>query len=338
MSTEPVLKGPHARRRFTSHLQKIESLLNEALAIAHDGFPGQVIYQTGLRTPMFTLQGLARVYREFDIDDNLFERIRLECKIIEDAVGQVDFWAVMAKKSVEWSLPTGVQQLARERYVEMCGRAWAWVEAQDWITSRYHTDEELLGDKFIRKLKEADWLSPKKEAKVLHKWLINELHDIHEHMEALDLGDIELGLHEARREVRWVSIYFSAIAGGFALETSATPPPNWGRYLTEEIVSNPFNKLPEPEAEDCPLIVPAPLLYALSYLIDQLGRIKDKAQWTETASHLLHLTGEKADLSALMKDQYLPDETATKQGSELLHQVLVEDELLIRLAEGIRRE
>jgi hypothetical protein len=331
------LKGPHARRRFTSHLLKVETLLNEAQGLAADGIPGEIIFKGGLRTPMFMLEALGRVYRHQDLDNDLFERIRTESKIIEDALGLVDYWAAISSKAVTWSLPAGAQQLAKARYLEACGRVWAWVESQNWITSRYHPDIELLGDRLNRKLKNVDWLTPKRESKTLRKWLVNELHDIHEHMEELDLQDIEHGLHEARREVRWISIYFTAVAGGFVLDTAAPPPENWTQYLTQEIVSNPYNQLPAPENDDEPLKVPAPLLYALSYLIDELGKIKDKAMWTETAGHLLHLTGEKANLQELLQSDYLEAETATSRGSELLQQVLIEDQLLLRLANGIER-
>jgi hypothetical protein len=338
MSNDAIpLKGPHARRRFTSHLQKVESLLSEAQGLAADGIPGEIIFKGGLRTSMFMLEALGRVYRHQDLDNDLFERIRMESKIVEDAMGLVDYWAAVSNKAAIWLLPAGAQQLAKARYLEACGRVWAWVESQNWITSRYHPDIELLGDRFTRKLKNVDWLTPKRESKSLRKWLVNELHDIHEHMEELDLQDIEHGLHEARREVRWISIYFTAVAGGFILDTAAPPPENWSRYLSKEIVGNPYNQLPAPEEDDQPLKVPAPLLYALSYLIEELGKIKDKAQWTETAHHLLHLTGEKANLQELLHDDYLEAEVATSRGSELLQQVLIEDQLLLRLASGIER-
>lgn len=336
-SESAPLKGPHARRRFTSHLNKAQAVLTEAVGLAADSMPGEIAYRGNLRTPMFMLQALGRVYRQFDLDNDLFERIRVETKIIEDALGQLDFWAVVSKKTASWSLPPRAQQLARERYVESCGRAWAWVESQNWITSRYHENQEMLGDLFSRKLKKLEWLSPGKESKTLYKWFINELHDNHEEMEELDLSHLELGIHEARRKVRWLSIYMTAVAGGFVLDATASPPADWNQYLTDDIVKNPFNQLPVPENDDQPLKVPAPLLYALSYLIDQLGKIKDRAQWTETASHLLNQTGETANLKELLQQDYLTQETASVQGNELLQQVIVEDQLLLRLADDIER-
>lgn len=329
------VKGLHARRRFTLQLAKLQTLLDDACSVAGDALPGQVLFRSNARTPLFMLEALGRVYEKFDIDHELFARIREEAKILEDALGVIDFWNCVVKKCIDWSMPAEATQLARERYLEACGKAWAWVEAQDWVTSRYRFNNRLLAERMARKLKKVDWFSPQKEAKVLRKWLIKELPIIDGKIRDLDLRQIEAGLHKARREVRWVSIYFTAIEGAFVVDKDARPPANWDRYLTKEIIENPFNQLPVPEADDVPIIIPAPLLYAMSYVIDRLGVIKDRAQWTETMQHLTHLSGEKVSLPQLMGENYLEDVDATKQGTTLIEQVFVKDRLLLRLAEAI---
>ncbi len=339
---EPIiikpLKGPHARRRFTKPLAKVQQLLDDAMASKGQALLAQVFFQYNARAPMFALEALGRVYEHMGLKDKLFTRVRLESKIVEDALGSMDFWLAVAKKCIDWSMPAGVTLLARDRYLEACGRTWGWIEAHDWVACRYHLDAELLPGKLCRKLKEVEWHSPRKEARVLARWLESELHDIHESIQQLDLNDIENGLHKSRREVRWVSIYFSAVEGSFVLDRQAKAPDNWDRYLTKEIVENPFNKLPEPEPDDVPLHVPAPLLYALSYAIDRMGVIKDRAEWTKTMEQLLQLTGEKASLPQLMGENYLEQPDATRQGKTLLDQVFVKDRVLLRMAEVMKEQ
>lgn len=332
---EAPLKGPHARRRFTKHLKKVQQLLIEAMASKGPALLAQVFFQYNARTPLFMLEALGRVYEHLNLQNKLFARIRLESKIIEDVLGSMDYWLAVAKRCIDWSMPAGVTLLARDRYLEACGRTWAWIEAHDWVACRYHLDAELMPARFNRKLKKVEWYSPKKESHVLARWLESELHDIDESIQQLDLNDIENGLHKARREVRWVSIYFTAVEGGFVLDQEVKAPENWDRYLTKEIIENPFNRLPEPEPDDVPIRVPAPLLYALSYAIDRLGVIKDRAEWTLTMEQLLRLTGEKASLPQLMGENYLEQQNATKQGRDLLEQVFVKDRLLLRMAEGL---
>ena len=55
----------------------------------------------------------------------------------------------------------------------------------------------------------------------------------------------------------------------------------WQRYLGEAVVSSPFNRLPPPVSGVPPLTLPAPLFYALSWAIAELGRIQDAALVTE---------------------------------------------------------
>ena len=101
---EAPLKGPHARRRFTRHLAKVQQLLDEACAAKGPASPAQVFFQYNARTPMFMLQALGRVYEHLGLNDKLFARIRLEAKIIEDALGNMDYWLAVAKKSIDWSI------------------------------------------------------------------------------------------------------------------------------------------------------------------------------------------------------------------------------------------
>src|SRR5260221_1435622 len=116
------LKGPHARRRFTKPLAKVQQLLDEAMASKGQALLAQVFFQYNARAPMFVLQALGRVYEHMGLKDKLFARVRLESKIVEDALGSMDFWLTVAKKCIDWSMPAGVTLLARDRYLEACGR------------------------------------------------------------------------------------------------------------------------------------------------------------------------------------------------------------------------
>jgi hypothetical protein len=346
---EIQVKGPHAQRRFLQQLNAVQQALQKASALQEklspETLPAQIFYRQNGRTPMFLLQGLSRVYENLELDDKLFPRLKLESKIIEDAFGAIDFWCVVAKKANLWSLPN-LAQAASMKHFEACGRAWSWLEARDWVNHRYQEQDEeeeefeLTANLFARKLKKVDWLSPKKEHRELTHWLIEELTETQEKIAALDLSHIEHGLHEARRQVRWFSIYSSALTGGIVLDRDAKAPENWDTYLTKEIVENPFNKLAEPEEDDRPISIPAPLFYALSYVIDRLGAIKDRAQWTETMHHLIKTTGEHPEksLQELMGDVYLEPQDATKLTTEIVTQVFERDRLLPRLIEALEAQ
>jgi hypothetical protein len=342
---EIQVKGPHSQRRFLRQLATIQQTLQLASALPErlnvDSLSAQIFYRKNGRTPMFVLQGLSRIYENLELDDKLFERLRLESKIVEDAFGAVDFWWVTANKAAAWSLPS-VAQAASMKHLEACGRAWAWLESRDWVTHRYQEEEEfeLTANAFARKLKKVDWLSPKKENRELLHWLIEELTETQDKLQALDMNHLEHGIHEARRQIRWFSIYAGALEGGVVLDTDVKAPDNWGAYLSKEIVENPFNRLAAPEEDDRPIRIPAPLFYALSYTIDKLGAIKDRAQWTETMQHLIKATGETPSkpLSELMGDVYIDLSEACRLGAEIVSQVLERDKLLPRLIEALESQ
>ena len=345
----------HALQRFAFHLEAFKTALATAEIVppetadavdpAASGLLGHRLYMANGRTPVFMLQGLARVHRKLDFGadtpaPSTFDRIRLEAKIVEDIIGKTDFWWVIGRKARENKLPAAVIAWAGEKHVEACGEAATWLRAREWIAHRYLIDQDDFtprADRLTRKLRKLRWPSPKKLNVALREFLSEALRETDDTIEALDLGNVEHGLHEARRRLRWFSVYATALSGAVILDGEATPPPNWERYLTPDVVENPFNRLPTPEPTDRPVSIPAPLFYALSYVIDRLGRVKDRAQWTETLSAGLKATGSGRNRSI---ESYLGADAMTQAeagtaATEILEQALGEDALLTRMAEAV---
>jgi hypothetical protein len=125
--------------------------------------------------------------------------------------------------------------------------------------------------------------------------------------------------------------------GAVVLDTAAAAPEGWERYLTKDIVDNPYNRLSAPEPKDKPIAVPAPLFYALSFAIDRLGAVKDRAQWTETMQHLVKESGEAPErpLSEVMGEAHLEAAEASRLGAELVAQIFERDRLLPRIIEAL---
>ena len=81
--------------------------------------------------------------------------------------------------------------------------------------------------------------------------------------------------HELRRELRWLSIYPQALRGLIQMKPSIDSPEYLKKYLTPEIINSPFNKMPEAAAGQPIIYVEADYFYALSWLIAELGKLKD---------------------------------------------------------------
>jgi hypothetical protein len=332
-------------RRIASQLARI----HDTLAIAdqahrkHTGSAalfGHAIYRAGTRTPAFMLQGLARIHEATDDAKSTFDALKKEAKILEDALGQVDFWWTMHEKSRGWGLPDEVRHYFRDRHVQAAGHAAGWAEARRWVDHRYMEDDgpsRLRSHKLAKRIAKVDFLDAKQEAHAIAAFLKTALKRAQEDASRLDLGDLEAGLHELRRDLRWFSIFAAALDGRIQLDGRADVPASWQRYLTPEVVQSPFNQLPRPSDRSKVVHLPASAYHVLSWLIAMLGDLKDRAQWTHTVEEALRITGSGAGRSAeaWLGADALSAEDAGRIALAACEPVVYRDRLLDHLADGI---
>jgi hypothetical protein len=335
-------KIPRGLRLFGTQLDRVRTALATPVvptARGVESLRGHVLYKANLRTPMFMLQGLTRVALGTGGDKQVFESIHADVKVIEDLSGDIDFWWAMGEKSSEWQLPEAFTAYASDRHRTAAGRLVGWLEARTWIDHRSQPEEgsvRLRVNRIGRDLEKLEWPSVRKEQKNLAKFFHETFLAVEAKSHTLDMNDLEQGLHELRRRIRWLSIYPAALDGAIQLDAKAKPPRNWSRYLTQAVVNNPFNVLPKADKSIKPLRIPAPLFYAMSWLIAELGALKDRAQWTETVTHGLEVLGIKSKRP--LGDLTLEARDAGKAAKILVEKTLVQDRLLLRLAEAIEKQ
>ena len=80
-----------------AHLEKAAAVLE--LAVDADD-PALVVYKNDLRTPLFMLQGLARIYSH-TFSEKKFDALKNDYKLIEDALGAVDYYDSFAEQSAK---------------------------------------------------------------------------------------------------------------------------------------------------------------------------------------------------------------------------------------------
>ena len=121
------------------------------------------------------------------------------------------------------------------------------------------------------------------------KFMAKELRQLEEEYAegAYDFWQLEAGLHEFRRKIRWFSIYAAAMNGAFQLKKVPANDESLQVYLQSSIVEAPYNRFPAPEDDYRPIWVQSTWFYALSWLIARLGELKDTGQCFQACTEML---------------------------------------------------
>lgn len=256
--------------RFEFYLEQIEKLM---LTAATQPDPGLWLYQNNARTPAFMVEGLAKLYSGLH-DRKAFEKIGEDFKLIEDAIGAIDYYDSFAKDfAIDKKVPAAVTKYVLAKASEKVCRFNEVLKEKGWLGAK----ADRLA-KIRKKLRSVDWMKPKAEVAAIEKFYKLNIIKIDAFWTANKGGftDVEAQVHELRRKLRWLSIYPQALRGCIQLKASPTTDPKLKKYLTPEIVNSPYNKLPEPEANKHQLLLSQDYFLALSWLIAELGKLKDE--------------------------------------------------------------
>ena len=254
---------------FNYHLNNLEKLLNEA---KNQNNPALWLFENGLRTPMFMLEATARVFEKI-YDSKDLEKRKEQIKTVEDAIGAVDYYNAFAKEltlnqNIKPAIIDYLNQQTDLKIIEL---------------NTILNDENWLNRKRIAKIKETinsvDWLSETNELKKIDQFYKKSIAKIDEFIKitTFDFDDIENDVHELRRRLRWLSIYPQALLGVFQYSKSIeNPPKNLEKYLTPEILESKYNILPTTLQFTNPIEINKNYFFALSWIIAELGKIKDE--------------------------------------------------------------
>lgn len=255
------------RFRFDKYLIETEALLEQA---SHSVNPALWLYQNNARTAFFMLEGLAKLHRALH-NPKKFGKIKEQIKLIEDGIGAIDYYD-NASRDLEKlpDLPEFVKAYTQAQTREKIQRLNDILVSEDWIGE----GKSRIG--WIRKkLDESDWLKPAREIEDIRKFYLTSIGEITAFMPDR-FTQMEAQVHEMRRKIRWLSIYPQALQGAIQYSDSGEPDPLTAPYQTKEIIESPFNVMPEPGANPYILKLEKKYFLCLSWLIAELGRIKDE--------------------------------------------------------------
>ena len=288
-------KKYHGPARFEHFLQQLEVLLKKA---SRQKNPALWLYQNDARTVLFMLEGLAKLYAGI-YNEKKFVKLELQFKQLEDVLGAIDYYDVFAKQFV-----------ANKR---ISSTVISYLQAQ--TREKVQSFDELLregkwigGDnKRITKIRETlskvDWLKEKAEIKKIERFYEAAIIHITQFVDKEDFHfeNIESDVHELRRKLRWLSIYPKGLLGAVQLGKAKKTPKQLSKYITKQEINSPFNKMPDAADNKYFLLLEQHHFYALSWMIAELGRIKDSGLAVLVIKEALQQTSPVSDAAAFKK-------------------------------------
>ena len=256
------------KTRFDYQLNKVNILLIESKNHENQAL---WLFLNDLRTPMFMLESLSKMYAQFH-NKAFFTELNERFKEVEDVLGAIDYYASFlrefhADEKIPSTVKNYLESKTREKIVIfneiLLKRGWS------------------IG-KTIKKINEgleiAKWQNEEEEIANIEKYYYKQVKKIQEFVDktTFEFKNVESEVHELRRKLRWLSIYPQSFQGAILLHDVRRNSENFKKYLTEEIVSSPFNRLPESKDLKHHLYLEKNQFLALSWIISELGKLKDK--------------------------------------------------------------
>jgi hypothetical protein len=282
--------------RFDFFLNQFQALLDKA---ARQKNPALWLYQNNARTTLFMLEALAKIYTGLH-NKKKFGKLKEHFKLLEDAIGQIDYYDAFAKefagnKKIPAPIIAYLQAQTREK-IQSLNEI---LKEKEWLSEG---NKQMM--KTRKKLAEADWKKEKKEIKEIRSFYMQGIKEILNFVNQKNFrfGNVETDIHEFRRKLRWLSIYPQALRGCIQLSKSKVAPQKYlWKYLTKEITGSAYNVMPD--AGDCNyfLLLEKNRFYALSWMIAELGKLKDNGLRAEVIKEAIMQTSGADARNALLQ-------------------------------------
>jgi|SRR6185437_11920923 len=261
--------SPVGKGRFIFFLSKIQDILERATSSEN---PALTVYSANMRTPLFMLEALCRLYKKIYRHKKL-KKLNSVFKSLEDMLGQVDYYDGFYKEfEKKKNLPVLITVYTKEKRDEKIESLNHFLEKEKWLGKH----KKRLS-KINKKLGNIEWLDEKDDAAAVLKVFKKEIEKVIKKYKNYpkEFIDIENDAHELRRQLRWLSIYPQALLGLVQLQPSGDAPAFLNKYFTPEIINSPFNKMPDGKGLQQHILLDQNYFFALSWIISELGILKD---------------------------------------------------------------
>ncbi|MBC7695927.1 MAG: hypothetical protein H7141_10840 [Burkholderiales bacterium] len=296
--------------------------------------PAIWLHKHGARTPLFMLESLTRLHNKA-FDEAIFDKWNSRFKKLEDLLGEIDKYDEMEKEFKANKI------ISPE------------------VVKYFSVNVAKHAEKFNQRLREKDWLNNKLESfdsklneftveynqeyiDELQFSIVDEIDAILNFVLKYDykFTKLEEHIHEVRRKLRWLSIYAQSLQGLIQLKKTSKKQKTHINYFTKEVLKSSFNKLPAKPNNTAIIEYDEDSFYALSWLIEELGILKDEGLKVHELKDALFisekLTEDQANDKAItiLGFKKTIESDILKQASEIIKTAISKDKILDKLVIG----
>ena len=261
--------NPPGKARFLFFLDQLQTIIEKAESTENTVLS---IYAGNARTPLFMLEGLTRLYKKMH-NKKKFSKLNTLFKDFEDRLGTIDYYDGFYKEFADDKrIPNLIISYVNDKKEDTVKALQEDLTKDKWIGKHKKRIEKI-----ITKLNKIDWLDEKEDTRkilTVYQDYIDKVTKNYE-SDSINFTDLENDVHELRRELRWLSIYPQALNGLMQLMPETEPKEFLNKYLTPEIVNSPYNVMPDGSDLQDYIILNKNYFYALSWMIAELGKLKD---------------------------------------------------------------
>lgn len=265
------------RERFVTWLARLQPAFTstDATTLA------EALHTGDVRLTIFYLEGLLKLYvGRYPELRSVFERV----KALEDAMGAMGAARQLTELVTKLPVAPETVRWCEQQQVAI-GQRVVDLLAKDWLPNA--EGKVPLFAELLATLAGLTFDGYRKD----RKRVIAEIRRRLEKLEDTSLDMFELqgnrGLHELRRQLRWIPIYCVALDGLIQTDPTTHPIEAYAELLDSEIAKSPYARLPEPTREDKPVVVSFSLFLANTRFIAELGKLKDAGEMVEGVEHAL---------------------------------------------------
>ncbi len=275
------LSNDPSKRMKSSSYQRFRQVLDviEKDAAPFPGIAARVenFIKQDTRRSAFRIQALLKIFREHEDVGGDFKKAFKKIKAFEDHLGRLTDSRSLYRRVSDLNLPAPILSAAGDE-----------LNTHEDALFHFLEDEWPLGT-------EADWkkkyrkrfdqVNGSKERKFLIRSLISYTENVIE--TPYDFTKLQEGVHEYRRDIRWILLMLQASGGFFQLRDDPVRARKYEEYLKDSgVPESSFAQIPNLYAESNPCLISKPLFQMVTLAVFKIGDAKD---WGEVQENLERL-------------------------------------------------